>query len=93
MPKKKAEATLELRIYPLKHASATDLVILVENALEPNHFTMRVVAEQRTNQLIVNGPADAHAAVQTILNQLDVPTTEPRTGTNRPGGPGSRKKE
>lgn len=88
----KPEPMLELRTYALKHASATDLVGVVKDVLEPNQFHMRIVAEQRTNQLIVNGPMEAQLAVQTLLNQLDVPT-EQRAGPNRPGGPGGKKKE
>ncbi len=64
---------LELRIYPLKHADAAVLAVLIADVLQPNNLRMRVVADPRTKQLLVNGPADAQEAVQILVNRLDVP--------------------
>jgi Bacterial type II/III secretion system short domain len=72
-PKEKAESKLELRIYPLKHGNAVDLAHLIENVLQPNNLPMRVVADPRTNQVLVNGSAAAQEAVQALLDRLDRP--------------------
>lgn len=76
-PKKAAAPKTELRVYSLKYANAVDLAGLIEAVLAPTDPRMRIAAEPRTNQIVVNGTGDAHDNVQALLSRLDVSAPTP----------------
>jgi type II secretory pathway component GspD/PulD (secretin) len=86
----KETASLELRVYSLRHASATDMAQIIDDVLRINKYVMRIAPDPRSNQLIVNATKEAHLDVETLLRQLDVPAdaerAAPSIGGPPPGG-------
>jgi hypothetical protein len=73
-PEKKVELRNEIKMYALKNANAIELTQLIDEVLRVSKApTMRVVAEPRTNQIIVNGPIEIHAQIIALLDRLDLP--------------------
>ncbi|MBC3421494.1 type II secretion system secretin GspD [Pseudomonas sp. RW3S2] len=65
-----------LQVMPLKHASAADTAPLVTRLLarEQGADSAQVVADPRSNALLVRGSADSRERVRTLLGQLDRPS-------------------
>lgn len=64
-----------LQVIPLKHASAADTAGLVTRLLarEQGSDAAQVVADPRSNALLVRGSADSRERVRALLSQLDRP--------------------
>ncbi|WP_462401283.1 type II secretion system secretin GspD [Pseudomonas sp. Marseille-QA0332] len=64
-----------MQVMPLRHASATDTAPLVTRLLarEQGGDTAQVVADPRSNALLVRGSADSRERVRALLAQLDRP--------------------
>ncbi|MDR2307278.1 MAG: type II secretion system secretin GspD [Paucimonas sp.] len=64
-----------LQVIPLKHASATDSAGLINRLLarEQGADSAQVVADPRSNALLVRGSADSRERVRVLLAQLDRP--------------------
>jgi hypothetical protein len=76
---------MDLRIYPLKNASAAELADLLLDVLSVNKFPLRIAVDRRSNQLIVNGPMIAHEKIGALLNRLDMPgDNEPKREKKTP---------
>ncbi len=71
--KEKVEDVLEFRIYALKNANAVDMAHLMEELLRINKLRLRVLAEPRTNQVIVNGTKEAQEQIEALISRLDMP--------------------
>lgn len=93
--KEKPEARSEVRIYLLKHADPQEAAALLNDVLRVSRQDpMRIAADSRTNQIIVNGPVPAHVEIEALLQRLDVPTVEgkgPAPGGNPFGGSSKKK--
>ncbi|HEK1768572.1 TPA: type II secretion system secretin GspD [Pseudomonas putida] len=65
-----------LQVMPLKHASAADTAPLVTRLLarEQGADSAQVVADPRSNALLVRGSADSRERVRALLGQLDRPS-------------------
>ncbi|WP_252091460.1 type II secretion system secretin GspD [Pseudomonas sp. MWU13-3659] len=65
-----------LQVMPLKHASAADTAGLVTRLLarEQGADSAQVVADPRSNALLVRGSADSRERVRALLAQLDRPS-------------------
>lgn len=65
-----------LQVMPLKHASAADTAPLVTRLLarEQGADSAKVVADPRSNALLVRGSADSRERVRALLGQLDRPS-------------------
>ena len=89
----------ELRLYQLKNANAADMVALIDEVLSINRGAMRVTADRRTNQVIVNAPSETQFDIEALLQRLDVAGAEKeRPGEAGPAGgigspPGFSKKK
>ncbi len=61
-------------VIPLKHASAKDMVALLQKASNKGlrHLT-QIVADRRTNRLIVTGPPELRLTLRTLVAELDAP--------------------
>lgn len=70
-----AEASLasdhDVEVIPLKYAIAKDVANVVESALRRKET--RIVADQRTNSVVVSGSRADIAAIQDLVARLDVP--------------------
>jgi hypothetical protein len=76
-PKEKPEARLELRMYQLKNAIAQDVSALLSDVLRASaRDPMRVAADPRTNQVVVNATAQLHGEIEALVQRLDVPAAE-----------------
>ncbi|MDV9032867.1 type II secretion system secretin GspD [Pseudomonas sp. RAC1] len=64
-----------LQVMPLQHASATDTAPLLTRLLarEQGADSAQVVADPRSNALLVRGSADSRERVRALLGQLDRP--------------------
>lgn len=65
-----------LQVMPLKHASAADTAGLMTRLLarEQGADSAQVVADPRSNALLVRGSADSRERVRALLSQLDRPS-------------------
>ncbi|MCX5507827.1 type II secretion system secretin GspD [Pseudomonas sp. BJa3] len=70
-----------LQVMPLKHASAADTAGLVTRLLarEQGADSAQVVADPRSNALLVRGSADSRERVRALLVQLDRPSDSLRS--------------
>jgi hypothetical protein len=91
-PKEKEAAKLELRVYALKHGSAADMAKILDDVLAINKYAMRIAAEPRSNQVIVNATKEAHGDIEALLQRLDVPAAGEGLPPGRVPGPGPFKK-
>lgn len=72
-PGRKAQAApTEMRIFALKHASAEEITGVVSRLLRA-----RIVADGRTNSLIVNGTSEDLQKAHELIAALDVPADVP----------------
>ncbi|OOY35688.1 type II secretion system protein GspD [Solemya velum gill symbiont] len=82
------EAESELETIPLKHASATDIVTTLQTLAgsggaggpgNPNTGTgTKLVAEERTNSVLVSGNVGFRERIKRIISQLDTPVKDNR---------------
>jgi hypothetical protein len=64
-----------MQVVPLKHAAAAEIAAELGRVLEH----ARLVADQRTNSLVISAETDAHLAqALELVEDLDVDVTEPR---------------
>ncbi|MFP5390413.1 MAG: type II secretion system secretin GspD [Gammaproteobacteria bacterium] len=73
--------TADLDVIPVKHAIASDLAALVNKLSEPaaggDSGRVTVVADPRTNSVVVRAPSRARANLaRSLIAKLDQPTTE-----------------
>ena len=61
-------------VIPLKHASAKDMVALLQRAGNKGlrHLT-QIAADKRTNRLIITGPPELRLPLRTLVAELDAP--------------------
>jgi type II secretory pathway component GspD/PulD (secretin) len=64
-----AAASADVRVYPVKHRTAEELAPLVSSAVGAD---TRVVADRRTNALVLSGSARDVASALALLGTLDV---------------------
>jgi len=71
---KDAEARATIEVVPLKYASADQIAMELRSVLEglKSRRSMRVVADSRTNSIIVTGPREDLAQVLALIEKLDV---------------------
>ncbi|MCE6984795.1 type II secretion system protein GspD, partial [Pseudomonas frederiksbergensis] len=64
-----------MQVMPLQHASANDTSKLISQLLarEQGADSAQVVADPRSNALLVRGSADSRERVRALLAQLDRP--------------------
>jgi general secretion pathway protein D len=74
-----------LQVMPLKHASAADTAGLVTRLLarEQGADSAQVVADPRSNALLVRGSADSRERVRALLVQLDRPSDSLRSSNTQ----------
>lgn len=84
-PTEKAEPQMELRMYTIKFADARELSQLINEVLRNPNRPMRIVAEPRTNQLVVNTTMESHTEILKLLDRLDTPSDNEKPKTKRKG--------
>ncbi len=78
-------ATSDIHVVPIKHAIATDMAVTLNRLLEPGPAgpggeagRIGVMAEPRTNAVIIRAPSGAKANLaKSLIAKLDVPTATP----------------
>jgi general secretion pathway protein D len=75
-------ATADLDVIPVRYAIASDIATLVSRLLEPSaggdSGRVSVVADPRTNSVVVRGPSSGRVQMaKTLVAKLDQPTSEP----------------
>lgn len=72
---KKSDSSIEM--VALLHASATDVASTLETLLDTGASTLgnkiKIVADERTNSVIVNAPPSMRLRIQTLIARLDTP--------------------
>lgn len=68
----------ELRVYALKNAEAREANMLLQNLVQRGNAQVQIVADQRTNTLIVSGPAAIHERIANLVRTIDVPGSAKR---------------
>lgn len=66
----------ELRVFPLRWADAATLAAQIEEAFQPGNapeLPLRVVVDERTNSLLVQGAPARIAEIRTLIDTLDAP--------------------
>ncbi len=76
-----APIAADVDIVPVRHGIASDLATLVEKLLQPapggDSGRVTVVADPRTNALVIRAPSRARASLaKSLIAKLDQPTTE-----------------
>ncbi|MDP3670642.1 MAG: type II secretion system secretin GspD [Telluria sp.] len=76
-----APVAADLDVIPIRHAIATDLASMVNRLMEPSpggdSGRVTLVADPRTNSVIVRAPSTARANLaKSLIGKLDQPTTE-----------------
>jgi general secretion pathway protein D len=76
-----APATTDMDVIPVRHAIATDLASMINKLLEPgaggDAGRVNVLADPRTNSLVVRAPSAARANLaKSLIAKLDQPTAE-----------------
>ncbi|MFO1096316.1 MAG: secretin N-terminal domain-containing protein, partial [Planctomycetaceae bacterium] len=64
----------EIRVFALKHATASDVAKALENVRPEGH--VNVSADARTNSVVVTGPPEALQLVERFIALLDVPAKD-----------------
>ncbi|MDD0972870.1 type II secretion system secretin GspD [Pseudomonas fontis] len=74
-----------LQVMPLKHASAADTSQLISRLLarEQGADSAQVIADPRSNALLVRGSADSRERVRNLLAQLDRPRDDLRSSNTQ----------
>ena len=74
-----------LQVMPLQHASAADTSLLITRLLasEKGGDSAQVIADPRSNALLVRGSADSRERVRALLTQLDRPGGELRSSNTQ----------
>ncbi|UCJ18930.1 type II secretion system secretin GspD [Pseudomonas sp. MM211] len=74
-----------LQVMPLQHASAADTSVLITRLLasEKGGDSAQVIADPRSNALLVRGSADSRERVRALLAQLDRPGGELRSSNTQ----------
>lgn len=72
---KKSDSTIEM--IQLQHANATEVAQTIENLLDTGNTTLvgktKIVADERTNSVIINATPGLKLRIQTLIAQLDTP--------------------
>jgi general secretion pathway protein D len=72
---KKSDSSIEM--ITLQHASATEVAQTVESLLDTGNSTLngktKIVADERTNSVIINADPSIKLRIQTLIAQLDSP--------------------
>ena len=63
-----AKAGLELKVFTLKHAECVDMTRLLQELFQGS---MRVVADPRTNSVLIHAKAELMQAIEAIVSRLD----------------------
>jgi len=74
-----------LQVMPLQHASAADTSVLITRLLasDKGGDSAQVIADPRSNALLVRGSADSRERVRALLTQLDRPGGELRSSNTQ----------
>jgi type II secretory pathway component GspD/PulD (secretin) len=94
-PKQKIDERLELRVYRLKHANAVEIAQEINQLMQTGRpDSLRVVADQYTNQLLLKGQSQVLVDVEALLQRLELPAEAeaPRPGPGKKGGPSPSKR-
>jgi len=67
-----APAKTDLRIFKLKSVVATDMAKSLQAIFSGTNRTIRIVADLQTNSLLVSATDEEAAAIQALIQQLDV---------------------
>ena len=73
-----------LEVLPIRYAVASDIAVMVNRLLEPGNTPgsdtgrVRLLADSRSNAVIVRAPSEAHANLaKSLIEKLDQPTAQP----------------
>lgn len=68
----------DVRVFPLRHVTASDCVVVIEALFSGDDEDVRLGVDERSNQLIVSAPIGRQETIATLLEQIDVPTENAR---------------
>ena len=72
---KKSDSSIEM--ISLQHANATEVARTIESLMDTGNTTLngktKIVADERTNSVIINSPPSTKVKIQTLIAQLDNP--------------------
>ncbi len=71
-PAETAPVKPEFRIFALKNASATEVAKTLQALVGETDKTIRIVADEPTNSVLVLGSTDVLATIEAVLTRLDV---------------------
>lgn len=72
----KPDSKQEMVIFPLKYATATQVVTLLSHSLPPQDGKAQLSADKRNNQVLVYTTAKKIALIKRIIHQVDLPNTQ-----------------
>jgi len=67
---------LTLKVYVPKHGAAHELVRTLVSTIPGSDRRVRVVADDRSNSIVVQAPQGVHAAISRLLAAIDVPADD-----------------
>ena len=75
-----ARPSIDVKIYTLKNADAEKMVTTLQGLLQgKDGQQFRIVADPRTNSVLVSGRADQQEIIEAIIVRLDETGGKPRT--------------
>ena len=77
-------AKTDLRIFKLKSVVATDMAKPLQAVFSGTNRTIRIVADLQTNSLLVSATNEEAAAIQALLQQLDVAVEKKKPAETAP---------
>lgn len=70
--------------YEIKHKSVTEAGLVLEEMLEGFEDAIDIVADPKSNRLLVSGPEKAHRIITKVLRSIDVPASAEAETTSEP---------
>jgi len=67
-------SAVEIRVFPLRYAAATALAAQLDLALSKDGVPAKIIVDERTNSLIVQGSAARVAEIRNLIETIDRPT-------------------
>jgi hypothetical protein len=67
----RAEKRMELNIFKLKNAHAEEMVRVLRELLTDGADNVRIIADVRTNSVLIRGPQEFMETAQAVLSRLD----------------------
>jgi type II secretory pathway component GspD/PulD (secretin) len=77
-PGAKGDAKAEFRVLVLKYAAAREAAATLAQIFRGDHPALSIAADERTNSLILRGPAEDLAAAEAVVQRLDVAAPDAR---------------